>query len=121
MFEAADAGIELIICITEGVPVQDMMKVRNYLDQKGVREEALRNRLEVSAYQGIFGVWVRFESLQISDGSVYDPYGVAEDRTLPSGMASTSKWLSLVTSESFSMGKGVTRFLIKGISSSNNP
>jgi succinyl-CoA synthetase alpha subunit len=37
MFEAADAGIELIITITEGVPVQDMMKVRNYLDQKGVR------------------------------------------------------------------------------------
>ena len=37
MFEAADAGIELIICITEGVPVQDMMKVRNYLDQKKVR------------------------------------------------------------------------------------
>jgi succinyl-CoA synthetase alpha subunit len=37
MFEAADAGIELIICITEGVPVQDMMRVRNYLDQKGIR------------------------------------------------------------------------------------
>jgi succinyl-CoA synthetase alpha subunit len=37
MFEAADAGIELIICITEGIPVQDMMRVRNYLDQKGVR------------------------------------------------------------------------------------
>ena len=37
MFESADAGIDLIICITEGVPVQDMMKVRNYLDQKGVR------------------------------------------------------------------------------------
>lgn len=37
LFESADAGIELIICITEGVPVQDMMKVRNYLDQKGVR------------------------------------------------------------------------------------
>ncbi len=37
MFEAADAGIELIVCITEGIPVQDMMKVRNYLDQKGVR------------------------------------------------------------------------------------
>ncbi len=37
MFEAADAGIDLIICITEGVPVQDMMQVRNYLDQKGVR------------------------------------------------------------------------------------
>jgi succinyl-CoA synthetase alpha subunit len=37
MFEAADAGIDLIICITEGVPVQDMMEVRNYLDQKSVR------------------------------------------------------------------------------------
>jgi len=37
MFEAADAGIELIITITEGVPVQDMMRVRNYLDQKHVR------------------------------------------------------------------------------------
>ncbi len=37
MFEAADAGIPLIVCITEGVPVQDMMKVRNYLDQKGIR------------------------------------------------------------------------------------
>ncbi len=37
MFEAADAGISLIVCITEGVAVQDMMKVRNYLDQKKVR------------------------------------------------------------------------------------
>lgn len=37
IFEAADAGIKLVICITEGVPVQDMMRVRNYLDQKDVR------------------------------------------------------------------------------------
>jgi len=37
MFEAADAGIPLIVCITEGVPVQDMMRVREYLDQKQVR------------------------------------------------------------------------------------
>jgi succinyl-CoA synthetase alpha subunit len=37
IFEAADAGIQLIVCITEGIPVQDMMRVRNYLDQKGVR------------------------------------------------------------------------------------
>ena len=37
MFEAADAGIPLIVCITEGVAVQDMMRVRNYLDQKRVR------------------------------------------------------------------------------------
>lgn len=37
MFEAADAGIPLIVCITEGVPVQDMMRVCEYLDQKKVR------------------------------------------------------------------------------------
>ncbi len=37
MFEAADAGIPLIVCITEGVVIHDMMRVRNYLDQKYVR------------------------------------------------------------------------------------
>jgi succinyl-CoA synthetase alpha subunit len=37
MFEAADAAMELIICISEGVPVSDMMRVRNFMDQKGVR------------------------------------------------------------------------------------
>jgi succinyl-CoA synthetase alpha subunit len=37
IYEAADAGIELVICITEGVPVLDMIQVRAYLDQKSVR------------------------------------------------------------------------------------
>jgi succinyl-CoA synthetase alpha subunit len=37
MLEAADAGVQLLVCITEGVPVRDMMLVRRYLDQKGVR------------------------------------------------------------------------------------
>jgi succinyl-CoA synthetase alpha subunit len=36
MFEAADSGVSLVVCITEGVPVQDMMKVRSYLDQKNI-------------------------------------------------------------------------------------
>ena len=31
IMEASDAGIELIVCITEGIPVQDMVKVKNYL------------------------------------------------------------------------------------------
>ncbi len=37
IYEAADAGIELIVCITEGIPVKDMMRVRKYLDRKGIR------------------------------------------------------------------------------------
>jgi succinyl-CoA synthetase alpha subunit len=37
MFEAADAGIEFIVCITEGVPVQDMTRVRPYVREKGAR------------------------------------------------------------------------------------
>lgn len=37
MFEAADAGIELIVCITEGLPVIDMTKVLPFLQERGVR------------------------------------------------------------------------------------
>jgi len=37
ILEAADAGITLVVCITEGIPVQDMMRVRKYLDEKQVR------------------------------------------------------------------------------------
>ncbi len=37
IMEAADAGIELIICITEGIPVLDMVKAKQYITQKGVR------------------------------------------------------------------------------------
>ncbi len=37
IMEAADAGVELIICITEGIPVADMVKVKNFLQGKNVR------------------------------------------------------------------------------------
>jgi succinyl-CoA synthetase alpha subunit len=37
ILEAADAGVPLIVCITEGIPVQDMIRVRAYLDRKGAR------------------------------------------------------------------------------------
>lgn len=37
IFEAADAGLPLIICITEGIPIFDMMRVRAYIDQKDTR------------------------------------------------------------------------------------
>ena len=37
MMEAADAGIELVVCITEGVPVLDMTVVYPFIKEKGVR------------------------------------------------------------------------------------
>jgi succinyl-CoA synthetase alpha subunit len=37
IMEATDAGIELVVCITEGIPVQDMVKVKNYLLGKNTR------------------------------------------------------------------------------------
>ncbi|HYF31423.1 MAG TPA: succinate--CoA ligase subunit alpha [Chitinophagaceae bacterium] len=37
IMEAADAGIQLVICITEGIPVQDMVKAKNYLLGKNTR------------------------------------------------------------------------------------
>ena len=37
ILEAADAGVELVICITEGIPVQDMIPVKPALDKRGVR------------------------------------------------------------------------------------
>ena len=35
ILEAADAGIELIVCITEGIPALDMLYVKEYVERKG--------------------------------------------------------------------------------------
>ena len=37
ILEAADAGIELVVCITEGIPINDMVKVKAALAGKGTR------------------------------------------------------------------------------------
>lgn len=37
IMEAAEAGIKVIVCITEGIPVQDMVKVKEYLKDKDSR------------------------------------------------------------------------------------
>ncbi|MDX9863859.1 MAG: succinate--CoA ligase subunit alpha [Anaerolineaceae bacterium] len=36
IFEAIDAGVKLIVCVTEGIPVHDMLQVRHYLDRQDV-------------------------------------------------------------------------------------
>src|SRR6201992_1511888 len=37
IMEAAEAGIKVIICITEGIPVQDMVKAREYIKGRNTR------------------------------------------------------------------------------------
>jgi succinyl-CoA synthetase alpha subunit len=37
ILEAADAGIELIVCITEGIPVAEMMRVMPFVEERGAR------------------------------------------------------------------------------------
>lgn len=37
VLEAAESGIQLIVCITEGIPVQDMIETVQYVQRRGVR------------------------------------------------------------------------------------
>jgi succinyl-CoA synthetase alpha subunit len=37
ILEAAEAGIQVIVCITEGIPVQDMVRVKDYINKSGSR------------------------------------------------------------------------------------
>lgn len=37
IMEAAEAGVKLVVCITEGIPVQDMVKVKNFLQATSTR------------------------------------------------------------------------------------
>jgi hypothetical protein len=68
----ADSGEELYLSFTNKLDYRR-------LDQSQDEEEAFRNRAELSAYRGIFEAWIRLESLQVSDASIYDPYGAGQD------------------------------------------
>ena len=43
IMEAADAGIPLVVCITEGIPVADMIKAKQYLANKSAENVEIRN------------------------------------------------------------------------------
>ena len=47
IMEAADAGIPLVVCITEGIPVADMIKAKEFLNGLAIRnpQSAMRTRL----------------------------------------------------------------------------
>src|SRR3972149_6985954 len=36
IYEAVDAGVETVICITEGIPAHDMLRIYNYIRPRGV-------------------------------------------------------------------------------------
>lgn len=50
-------------------------------DPEGGREEAFRNRLELSGRQGSLSAWIRLESLSVSNANEYDPFGAADAPT----------------------------------------
>ena len=37
LYEAADSGVELVVSVTDGIPVQDIVKVNAYMKNKGIR------------------------------------------------------------------------------------
>ncbi|WP_412063666.1 succinate--CoA ligase subunit alpha [Rubrivirga sp. IMCC45206] len=37
ILEAADAGVQTVVCITEGIPVKDMLPIKSFVDTRGVR------------------------------------------------------------------------------------
>src|SRR5436190_23973670 len=37
IYEAADAGVALVVCITEGIPAGDMVRAKAWLDARGTR------------------------------------------------------------------------------------
>jgi len=42
IMESADAGINVIVCITEGIPTNDMIKVYNYVQNKNTNSHSVR-------------------------------------------------------------------------------
>lgn len=73
ILEAADAGIPLICCITEGVPVQDMVRVRAVLDEMNASGSGKRTTLIGPNCPGIITPGPRTGSGKSSSDLLSDP------------------------------------------------
>ena len=51
IMESADAGVKLVVCITEGIPVQDMVKVKNYLQGKNTGRVGIVSKSGTLTYE----------------------------------------------------------------------
>ena len=56
VLEAADAGLSLVVCITEGIPVRDMVLVLRYIKEKGVRLIGPNCPGVISPGKGLMGI-----------------------------------------------------------------
>ena len=56
VLEAADAGLSLVVCITEGIPVRDMVLVLRYIKEKGVRLIGPNCPGVISPRKGLMGI-----------------------------------------------------------------
>ena len=56
ILEAADAGIELVICISEGVPTLDMVKATAYLKKKGTKLIGANCPGLITPYEALVGI-----------------------------------------------------------------
>src|ERR1051326_4981886 len=70
IMESAEAGIGLIVCITEGIPTQDMVKVKNYLQGKNTRLIGPNCPGVITAGEGKVGVMPGFVFLPGKIGMV---------------------------------------------------
>ena len=48
VMEAADAGIPVVVCITEGIPVADMVKVKHYLDDHNAQSQIANHKSKIT-------------------------------------------------------------------------
>ena len=71
ILEAAEAGIELIVCITEGVPTLDMLDVKKRVDELGITLIGPNCRVLISPVEANLGIMPASIHKKVSIGIIY--------------------------------------------------